>query len=199
VDIGFSYALTAQNCSVGRTISTSGGGPTRPPRYFPAMSETSNEAAVTAGNHEDHDPQRTRDKNYDWWLVPVRTAPDTIRLVFITNSLHTTVPNKAPTPAVSPMASAPQNVTRIAPRAKPAPPTPAANAPKSARNSSEVPGTSRIRLLSGAKVLVRRGIAAPTAKLRADANAAWIGRARRVSVMPSSSRACAPIASWAMS
>jgi hypothetical protein len=56
-------------------------------------------------------------------------------------ALHTTVPNKAPTPAVSPIASAPQKVTRIAPTAKPAPPAPAANAPKSARNSSEVPGT----------------------------------------------------------
>jgi len=86
------------------------------------------------------DPQRTRDENYDWRLGPVRAADsDTIRLVFITNSLHTTVPNKAPTPAVSPIASAPQNVTRIAPT-----PNRAARArsqcTKSARKSSEVPG-----------------------------------------------------------
>jgi hypothetical protein len=46
-----------------------------------------------------------------------------------------------------------------------------ANAPKGARNSSEVPGTGIIKLFFGAKVLVRRGIAAPTAKLRADAKA----------------------------
>src|ERR1700686_3859907 len=85
---------------------------------------------------------------------------------------HTTVPNKAPTPAVSPIASAPQKVTRIAPTATPAPPAPAANAPKSARNSSEVPGTRIDRLASGTKAVVKRGMAAPTAKLRADANAA---------------------------
>jgi hypothetical protein len=50
------------------------------------------------------------------------------------------VPNKAPTPAVKPMAKAPQIVTRIAPTVTTAPPTLAANAPKSARNITEVPG-----------------------------------------------------------
>jgi P-type Mg2+ transporter len=54
---------------------------------------------------------------------------------------HTTVPNKAPTPAVIPIASAPQNVTRIAPGIMSAPPARAANAPSSARKSSEVPDT----------------------------------------------------------
>jgi hypothetical protein len=68
---------------------------------------------------------------------------------------HTTVPNKAPTPAVNPIASAPQKVTRIAPTAAPAPPAPAANAPKSARNSSEVPGTRITRLASGTKAVVK--------------------------------------------
>ena len=46
------------------------------------------------------------------------------------------VPNSAPTPAVSAMARAPQNVTRIAPSVMPAPPARAANAPRSARNNS---------------------------------------------------------------
>ena len=54
---------------------------------------------------------------------------------------HTSVPNKAPTPAVIPMASAPQNVTRIAPSIVSAPPARAANAPSNARKSSEVPDT----------------------------------------------------------
>ena len=52
-----------------------------------------------------------------------------------------TVPNSAPTPAVAAIASAPQNVTRIAPSATPAPPARAANPPRSARNKSEVPET----------------------------------------------------------
>ena len=43
------------------------------------------------------------------------------------------------------------------------------------------------------------GIAAPTAKLAAEVNAAWIGFALSVFEMPSSSRACAPSASCAMS
>ena len=85
---------------------------------------------------------------------------------------HTIVPNKAPTPAVTPMARAPQNVTRIAPAETPAPPAPAANAPKSARNKSEVPGTTIIKLDVGAIVVTKRGAAAPTAKLLAEANAA---------------------------
>ena len=100
-------------------------------------------------------------------------------------STHTTVPNRAPTPAVVPMASAPQNVTRIAPCATAAPPARAAKAPKSARNRSEAPETKIIRVVSGANAPTNRGIAAPTAKLPADENAAWIGRARRLSEMPS--------------
>lgn len=45
---------------------------------------------------------------------------------------HATVPNSAPTPAVSTMAVAPQNVTRIAPIVTPAPRARAANAPRRA-------------------------------------------------------------------
>src|SRR5579863_331813 len=85
---------------------------------------------------------------------------------------HTTVPNKAPTPAVSPMASAPQNVTRITLGMTLARPARAANTPKSARKTSELPDTKTIRLAAGAKADTTRGMAAPTAKLAADASAA---------------------------
>jgi hypothetical protein len=47
----------------------------------------------------------------------------------------TNVPNKTPTPAVIPMASAPQNVTRIMLGMTLAPSARAASAPKSARKS----------------------------------------------------------------
>src|ERR1700687_3091154 len=83
-----------------------------------------------------------------------------------------TVPNSHPTPAVSAMASAPQNVTRIAPIVTPAPPARAANPPRRARNSSEVPETRGIKPAAGAMAVTRRGMAAPTAQLPADTNAA---------------------------
>src|ERR1039457_2278505 len=82
------------------------------------------------------------------------------------------VPNSAPTPAVSAMARAPQNVTRIAPSFPLAPPAWAARPPRSARNNSDVPATRGISAPSGAMAVTARGIAAPTAKLPADANAA---------------------------
>jgi hypothetical protein len=74
---------------------------------------------------------------------------------------YTTVPNKTPTPAVIPMASAPQNVTRITLGMTLAPPTRAAKAPKSPRKISEVPDTKIIRLASGAKAETMRGMTAP--------------------------------------
>ena len=82
------------------------------------------------------------------------------------------VPNSAPTPAVSAMARAPQNVTRNAPSFTLAPPACAARPPRSARNNSEVPETRGIRVATGAMAVTARGMAAPTAKLAADANAA---------------------------
>jgi hypothetical protein len=70
------------------------------------------------------------------------------------------------------MARAPQNVTRIAPSLTLAPPTRAANPPKNARNNNDVPATRGIRLATGATAVTRRGRAAPTEKLAADAIAA---------------------------
>lgn len=85
---------------------------------------------------------------------------------------HATVPNRAPTLAVRAMASAPQNVTRIAPTCTLAPPARAANPPKIARNTNEVPETTGIRLDPWTMAAATNGIAAPTAKLAADVNAA---------------------------
>jgi hypothetical protein len=70
---------------------------------------------------------------------------------------HATVPNSAPTPAVSAMASAPQNVTRIAPIVTPAPPARAANPPRRARNASEVPETRGIKAATGAMAVTKKG------------------------------------------
>src|ERR1043166_380152 len=81
-------------------------------------------------------------------------------------------PKRAPTAAVTPIASAPQSVTRIAPTITRAPPARAANPPRSARNTSEVPETTGMRLAWGTAAAVKSGMAAPTAKLPADASAA---------------------------
>jgi hypothetical protein len=73
-------------------------------------------------------------------------------------------PNKAPTAAVIPMASAPQNVTRVAPGRAPAPPTRAATAPRIARKARDVPDTHTITAAAGAMAVVASGRSAPTAK-----------------------------------
>jgi len=99
-------------------------------------------------------------------------------------AFHATVPNNAPTPAVTAIASAPQKVARIAATLTPAPPARAANPPKRARNTSEVPPTRATRVDAGARAVTRRGIAAPAAKLPADASAAWTGRATRAEKYP---------------
>ena len=79
--------------------------------------------------------------------------------------------------AVSAMANAPQNVTRITPRTTPAPPVIAANAPSEARNSNEVPETIGMMTLTGASAALSSGSAAPTPNVSAEANAACSGRA----------------------
>ena len=96
------------------------------------------------------------------------STPDCLQFALNQPSL----PNSAPAPAVTAIASAPQNVTRIAPASTPAPPARAANPPSSARNANEVPDTSGIRARSGDPTAISRGIAAPTAKAAAEANAA---------------------------
>ncbi len=85
---------------------------------------------------------------------------------------HTVDPNSVPIPAVRPIANAPQNVTRAAPRATLEPPARAAKAPSNQRKAREDPATSGIKWAGGANAVINSGIAAPTAKLAADANAA---------------------------
>src|SRR5579862_9754916 len=85
---------------------------------------------------------------------------------------HMVVPNSAPTPAVRDMASAPQNSTRVEPNSTPAPAARAANPPRSARSTSEVTETDRIKCPAGASTVTTTGTAAPRAKLLADASAA---------------------------
>ena len=90
---------------------------------------------------------------------------------FIKVFFQTTAPNKEPTAAVMPMASAPQKVTRPAPASTGAPPARAANAPNTAKKRSEAADTQTIRSCAGAIAVTASGSAAPTAKL------AEIGRA----------------------
>lgn len=97
------------------------------------------------------------------------------------------------------IASAPQKVTRHAPASTPAPPARAATAPSTARNTIDVPDTHGITDARGAAAFTASGSAAPSAKLPAEARAACSGLALNASEMPSSSRACAPSASWRIS
>ena len=102
---------------------------------------------------------------------------------------HTGAPNSDPTPAVSAIASAPQNVTRNAAFMTGAPPAWAPNPPKSARNTIDVAMTTGISAARGVSSTVINGIAAPTANVPADANAACTGLAVVRSEIPNSSRA----------
>ena len=63
------------------------------------------------------------------------------------------------------------------PRVAPAPPANAAKPPKTARNPSDVPATRGMRYVPGTMTTVSKGMAAPTANVPAEANAACTGRA----------------------
>ena len=77
------------------------------------------------------------------------------------------LPTKAPTPAVTAIASAPQKAARIIPAATFAPPVRAAIAPSAARQTSEVPATRGPIFCNGAIAVMNKGTAAPAAKLAA--------------------------------
>src|SRR5680860_1137311 len=85
---------------------------------------------------------------------------------------HATTPNIRPTPAVSAIASAPQNVTLIAPIAIDAPPARAAIPPRRARKTKEDAATTEISWLPGTSHAAPNGSAAPTVKVLAEENAA---------------------------
>src|SRR5205814_6796962 len=97
------------------------------------------------------------------------------------------VPNNAPTAAVIPMASAPQNTTRVAPINVRAPPARAARAPSNPRNAREELATMGTSLAGGVRTTITSGKDAPIAKVAADVSAACTGRAVKAAETPSSS------------
>src|SRR5215467_10962166 len=89
-----------------------------------------------------------------------------------TETFYGADPKSAPAPAVTAIAKAPQNVTRVAPVSTFAPPADAAHAPSAARKSSEAAATTGIRKVCGARITAKSGSIAPTAKLAAEDSAA---------------------------
>ncbi|MNS08433.1 hypothetical protein D3C72_398940 [compost metagenome] len=96
------------------------------------------------------------------------------------------------------MARAPQKTTRVTDRPMGAPPALAPRAPSRAKPINADPATHSARPVMGAIAATTRGRAAPAEKVTAEVIAAWMGRAAVISDMPSSSRAWAPRASWAI-
>lgn len=80
--------------------------------------------------------------------------------VKLPRKIQTAIPNNAPTPAVIPIASAPQNVTRVAAFKTGDPPTFEEKIPNKARHSNEVKETDGIRIEAGNINTVNMGIAA---------------------------------------
>src|ERR1700680_2616728 len=113
--------------------------------------------------------------------------------------LQTTVPKNFPIAAVRAIANAPQNVTRAVPRRTFAPPTLAPIAPRRARKHKDAADTMGTSAPAGDTTTMSNGIAAPTENDAADVSAACTGRAVVISEIPSSSRAWAVKASFAIS
>src|SRR6185436_5477159 len=80
---------------------------------------------------------------------------------FVSLEHQTTAPNSAPTPYVIAIASAPQNVTLVAPTLADAPPARAASPPRIANNTRHVPVTAGASILAGARNTTTKGTAAP--------------------------------------
>jgi len=97
---------------------------------------------------------------------------------------QTTVPNRRPIQAVSAIASAPQNVTRVVARTISAPPACAPTAPRTARKQSDASETTGTSHAENDTMTITSGIAAPTAKVAVEVNAACTGRAGHLSGQP---------------
>ena len=110
-----------------------------------------------------------------------------------------TVPKIFPIPAVRAIAKAPQNVTRTMARRTFAPPARPPIAPRSARKPKDAADTIGTSKLAGDTTTISKGTAAPVENVTADVSAACTGRAVVISEIPSSSRAWAPKASFAVS
>ena len=102
---------------------------------------------------------------------------------------YTAVPTMAPMAAVKPIASAPQNTTRMVGLKTSAPPVFAPIIPSKARKANDPTETTGSSHVDGERSVRMRGPAAPTENVAADASAACIGRAVLISEIPSSSRA----------
>ena len=122
-----------------------------------------------------------------------------VHLFFRGPNLQTTVPNNFPIPAVRAIANAPQNVTRAVARRTFAPPALAPIAPRRARKPKDAADTMGTSALAGDTTTMSKGMAAPTENVAADVSAACTGRAVVISEIPSSSRAWAVKASFAIS
>ena len=110
-----------------------------------------------------------------------------------------TVPKTFPMPAVRAIARAPQNVTRSVARRTLAPPARAPIAPRTARKAKDAADTMGTSALAGDTTTMSNGMTAPTENDAAEVSAAYTGRAVVISEIPSSSRAWAPKASFAVS
>ena len=132
-------------------------------------------------------------------LGPRYTLGPQVGAAFRDQPPQTTVPTIAPIPAVIAIARAPQKVTRNIGFKISAPPVLAPRNPSKARNRSDPVETMGISRFDGESRTSARGAAAPTENVAADVSAAWIGLAVVISEIPSSSRACAPNASLAIS
>src|SRR5271165_2650470 len=114
-----------------------------------------------------------------------------IRSQFV--ALQTALPTRAPMPAVTAIATAPQKPTRNAGRTIFAPPSHAPSAPSASKKTRAAVETASIVVPGGDRNAARVGSTAPTEKAAADAKAARMAFAPASSVRPSSSRA------WALS
>ena len=108
---------------------------------------------------------------YDWGLAPVRTAPDTDWFSSLTRFRRPSRTRRQRLRSV-PWRVRPKTSRVLRPRPDLRRPHPQLTHPKARGTAVKFQGQAELDFSLGAKVLVRRGIAAPTAKLSADANAA---------------------------
>jgi hypothetical protein len=97
-----------------------------------------------------------------------------MRLYSNTNerNTYTATPNNAPIPAVINIASTPQNVTRKTAFNIGEPPIFEEKIPSNAKQNNDVKDTAGIKIVAGNINTANNGIAAPTAKVAAEENAA---------------------------
>src|SRR6185503_15059381 len=158
--------------------------------------ETNDEAAK--GDHNQGSPEKPLGQDRQHALCSVGAARRHERSRGA-RATHTTVPTSLPIPAVRAIANAPQKVTRAVARRMCAPPAFAPIAPRRARKPKDAADTMGTSAPAGDTTTMSKGMAAPTENITADVSAACTGRAVVISEIPSSSRAWAVKASFAIS